>query len=325
MVNENEILIDADPDDNLFNNYYRSMNVDRQSNYYSITNFNDSFTRDDQCFKLCNFNIRSFNANSDEFLAFLECLTLKFNVIILTETRFLEGAGRGIDGYDGYHSGRVTGLGGGVSVYCDSKLLVNYLPRLSFVNDDIELCTVGVDIGKRRIFIIALYRPPSGSIDRFNESLLSVLMNADVSNQEVIVTGDFNIDLIGYDLGSSGDKACVYNLFSLKFLPFITKPTRFPVGNQLGSPSLLDHIWYNRFVEFKSGIILFDKTDHLPNFFILNELPVSNDGLVKLVFRDRSAANLDKFTNECSRLNWNLAPGNVNLNTKYFCRIIDEF
>ena len=56
----NSNLNEIDPDDNLFNNYYRSMGNSDQSKYYSLRNFNETFS-DIQCnLAICNYNIRSF-------------------------------------------------------------------------------------------------------------------------------------------------------------------------------------------------------------------------------------------------------------------------
>ena len=104
-------------------------------------------------------------------------MNYKFSLIILTETRFCAGNGLYIDGYKGWHSGRDLGGGGGVSLFCDSGISAYQITNLSFVNEAIEVYTVRVEICSRIFVIVAIYRPPSGSIIEFTNSLLLTLVS----------------------------------------------------------------------------------------------------------------------------------------------------
>ena len=119
-------------------------------------------------------------------------------------------------------------------------------------------------------------------------------------------------------------KNFVYSMYSLKFLPFITKPTRFPSGNQAGCPSLLDHVWYNRCSNINSGIIIYEKIDHFPIFFQLNGLNVEKPQFEKVTFRDHSDVNVNTFIRECNLVDWTLYHHDVNRNTENFCRIVNN-
>ena len=134
---------------------------------------------------LCNYNIRSFNKNFDNFEGFLHSVSNEFNLIVLTETRFGAGQGRDIVGYSGYHTGRVGGGGGGVSVFSDHLLHTSHLSRLSFVNENIEACVVSVSTNTRKIVIVALYRPPNGRVDLFCGSLLTIMCDESVRQSEI--------------------------------------------------------------------------------------------------------------------------------------------
>lgn len=160
------------------------------------------------------------------------------------------------------------------------------MEHLSFVNDSIESCTVCVTSGTRSLFVVAIYRPPSGSLHDFLNHLMFILGDSLLRNCETIVTGDLNINLIGYEESCVGTRNFVFSMHSMNFLPYITKPTRFPRGNQVGGPSLIDHVWYNKYDNAKSGILLFDHTDHLPTFFLLTSFVVDENCLVEVKFRD---------------------------------------
>ena len=104
------------------------------------------------------------------------------------------------------------------------------IDHLSMVNDNIECCTVEVLCSSVLLIVVAVYRPPSGSIDEFHENLMTILNDSKVKGSRVIVAGDFNINLIKFEHLGDSDKGFIY-MFSLSFHPIITKPTQFPIGN----------------------------------------------------------------------------------------------
>ena len=300
---DNNIFDRIDPDDNLLGEIFQSMNVQRQSRYYTVDEFNNTYSDCTKFFSLCNFNIRSFNCNSEIFFSHVNSLCIDFDVYILTETRFSNDLKRDLSGFTAHHSVRNDGGGGGVSVYCVDKLLSSRIDNLCFVTENIESCVVKVKVSGRIVYLVAIYRPPQGNIECFMENLQFVMNSVDGGKSEVIVTGDINIDILNYENACVSIKNVVYYLHSLNFFPVITKPTRFPSGDQHGTPSLLDHIWYNRFVDHQSGILLFNSTDHEPTFLIVNDMIVNPNELVRTEFRIHSQDNIDFFVSECSKLN----------------------
>ena len=274
-------------DGELFNDFYHSTSDSTRSNYFTIANYNHTFNGVGNSIFLCNYNIRSFHANFDNFEAFLYSLSTKFNLLVLTETRFAAGSGVDIAGYSGFHVGRVGGAGGGVSVYSDVVLNAHKVPHLSFVSEYLEMCVVKMKIIGRDIVIIAVYRPPNGRLDDFVNSMITVLNDSIVCNSEIILTGDLNIDLTDYENAHYDVGNFVNIMFSHCFVPKITRPTRFPSGEQHGSPSILDHIWYNKCNSVDSGILIFDATDHFPTFIVIKNILLSGSDLVEVKFRDK--------------------------------------
>ena len=266
-----------------------------QSQYYTADQFNQSYSGTLQSLSVCNYNIRNFNANYDFFQPFFQSLQVNFNIIVLTETWFTSGRERTIDGFKGFHSARTLGGGGGVSVYCGGDLDSRILSRFTVLSSSVEACVVKVPFESREVVIVAVYRPPSGSVEEFINYVLSVCSDPSIGSCEFILTGDFNIDLINYDNQTDNYRNFVYSLYSLNFFPLISIPTRLPSGNQHGRPALLDHIWLNTTQLSESGVLLFDCTDHLPTFLILPGFTCSGGSLVKIMFRDHSANNVQKF------------------------------
>lgn len=327
MIEKNEILLNIDPDDNFFNAVSGCIDIENQSNYYTIENFNSVFSASSSSnyFSICNYNIRSFNANFDCFNLFLDTLAMKFDIIVLTETRFTGDTIANIDDYCGHHSVRLEGGGGGVSLYYCNNILVNKIDGLSYVNDHIEVCAVKLNLNNETLIVIAIYRPPSGSVIDFNNSLFTVLNDPNVAGHNVILTGDLNINLIAYEHSSAAVRDFVYSLHALNFFPYITKPTRFPEGNQRGDPSLLDHFWFNKIDRVKTGIITFDQSDHLPTVFVIeHQYPLNNNALIKVTFRDFSDYNIEKFKTICLNNNFNLPSNDVNTNTLFLSNILND-
>ena len=91
-------------------------------------------------------------------------------------------------------------------------------------------------------------------------------------------------------------------LQSLTFTPLISKPTRFP-SNDTTLPTLLDQIHTNFSMNYSSGIIIHDLTDHLPIFLIL-DCDNRPDDLVKVSFRIFDESSYERFFSEVTQLNW---------------------
>ena len=79
--------------------------------------------------------------------------------------------------------------------------------------------------------------------------------------------GDFNIDLLKFKSHSATD-GFLNTLGSNFFQPYIMQPTR--ITNH--SATLIDNIFFNSIEHFTiSGNLVYDLSDHLPNFLIFNK------------------------------------------------------
>ena len=79
--------------------------------------------------------------------------------------------------------------------------------------------------------------------------------------------GDFNVDLLKTELHQSSDNF-LNTLGSYFFQPHIFQPTR--VTDH--SATLIDNIFFNSLEHFViSGNIVYDLTDHFPNFLIFDK------------------------------------------------------
>jgi len=236
-------------------------------------------------------NARSFAKNGREILVFLSGLPCAPDVIVLTETWFRDDYVEEIDSYIGYHMFRQTRRGGGVSIFVKMKLRSKSIMQCSFIEDDLELCSIRLNVGGCQIAVVGIYRPPGRDIVKAIE-LLDPVMQAVTNNQRAFLVGDLNIDSINpCPAGNEFINFC----YSYSFLPLINLPTH--VTNN--SSTCLDHIYYNQLDTVWTGVFKTDITDHYPVFVLLN-VCYDNSRIVTKTFRDHSNFSLNKMKDELS-------------------------
>ena len=148
------------------------------------------------------------------------------------------------------------------------------------------------------------------SIPEFNSDFLQPLLTKfDFENKEVILLGDYNINLINTD---SDKNTCEFlNLMlSSSFLPRITKPTRITPRSQ----TLIDNIFYNEIkTNIIAGNIITDISDHLTQFV---SVPFEDSSHLinpkeELYLRNFIKLNSNNFKQDFDNINWdNLLSGN---------------
>jgi exonuclease III len=316
-------LNQIDPDINFFDGMFASYNQPAQSSYYTIEEFN-LIQPKKSCFTVMSFNIRSFSANSDQFILMLKSLRSQPDVIILSETWLSESAAAycSMEGYDSYHTVRDGGRGGGVSVFSRVGMIVSEVKHLSICSRTIESCVVKIELGSEKYCIFAIYRPHADTIDNFSVQVEGMLRDDALVNSRVILAGDLNINLLSQNCNHvTNFVSCMQ---SLHFLPTITKPTRFPSNEQLGVPSLLDHIWFNSLCSYNTGIFSIDITDHCPTFIKIH-IPIEPNEKIKLTFRIHSPANVNNFIDTLSKSPFNFSdPEHVNEQTELFINTVNS-
>ena len=224
------------------------------------------------------------------------------------------------DGYNSFHVVRNEARGGGVSVCVDCQYHASKIEDLCTTNENIEASVVTVnkeDFG----VVVGIYRPPAGNVEIFNDILSRILNDDRVVNRNVILVGDMNINLL--DPVVSTDQ--YVSLFqSLSFLPYISKPTRFPPVDSGAAPTLLDHIWYNKLNNCSGGIICNDITDHCPIFINIPCVQKHNKNNIKVTFRCHSGGNINSYLQDLSRVNWgNVFVGDVHEQVEIFQNVVN--
>ena len=295
------------------------------SSYHTLQDFSTLDTSDNDL-SLLHLNIRSLSLHVDELASTLATLKINFDVIGVSETwNSFENpieANVEIPGYV-YFPCQSHSQNGGVALYMKSGLTL--IPRPDLSKDSTDFESVWVEIenknGKNYLFCCA-YRHPSTSFDTFSEYLQEVLSIPAVSNKQVFILGDFNINLLNYN-SCTPITNYVNFLFSKQYLPYIIHPSRVSAH----SATLIDNIFSNiTDNETISGNILTQITDHFPQFLIFKHAGMTYKNL-SYFQHDFSNLNEENLRNDFANIDLTfLNDSALDVNAKFnrLLSILDE-
>ena len=253
----NSFLDDLDVEQNHYNVMYPELNNEQLSNYYHIQNFNQLNINPLTDLLLLNYNIRSLNANLDQFIAFSHLINKKFDIISFTES-WLKNENKHL--YNLRDDGR---RGGGISIFILDNLEAKLIKHSTISKKYIETLSIEINKENKKILIMSIYKPNKSDDKSFIETLCNLInKNMKKNYDEILVNGDFNFDLLKSE-ENGNTMNFINSLSSLSLIPVITKPTRITQE----SATLIDNIFTSNPINFTSGIIISDISDHLPVFY----------------------------------------------------------
>lgn len=228
-----------------------------------------------QNFKSCSFsvahlNISSLNYHFDDLRNLLNMLEASFDVIGISESRLKTNKppNNNIMLKDYLIVDCPTeSNNGGALLYISKKLdFVERTDLKMYQAKDLESVFIEVESsGNKNCIIGCIYKHPNMPVKDFNENFLSELLKKlETENKDIILMGDFNINLLNYNKHEETN-FFVDQLFSNSLLPSITKPTRVTTH----SKTLIDNIFTN-------------STEHL--LFSGNLTTFISDHLVQVAF-----------------------------------------
>ena len=249
---------------------------------YSVNQISDLIPSRNDHVTLVHHNIRSFNANGDQFLTLFDEINRAIDLFVFTETWFRDVHVSEVDNYNSYHTTR-SQTGGGVSIYCHNSHISQKLDNFSGIFNTFEVVAAMVYFNDQIFQIVGVYRPPNSNKNQFLVEF-EEYMSESTSENNLIILGDFNID-IGQDSVDAIDLVGLMTSFNCRSLIF--DPTRISLS---GRASTIDQIWTNVESDFDSGVIECDVSDH---YAIVTSLrsAVSDEVYVKK-FRDHSEDSL---------------------------------
>lgn len=145
-----------------------------------------------------------------------------------------------------------------------------------------------------------VYRSPSHNNEKeFVSKLEEILSKISNENKEIIILGDFNMDLLKTD-SHNATSELLDTMMNYQLTPRITSPTRVTHS----TATLIDHIYKNMSdKKCIAGTLLNDITDHYINF-IFNENKAIMKMPRRITYRPVTNANIDKFNLELEKINW---------------------
>ena len=264
--------------------------VNYKSPYMDTANFTD--------FTVLSTNIASINAKLDELFLFVENLkqsNLQFSAIIIQESWLSQNddvALFKLDDYTCISQERMSSTRGGLMIYLHNSYSYSNLPI--YEKSDIwEGQFIKVSGGNTcsNIILGNIYRPPRDTIDNystFNNQFSRVLDKLNTFNAEVIIGGDFNINLL--DILKRNIVSDYFNvIISHSFHPHIILPTRI----SRRSATLIDN-----FLGRNSGILIDKFSDHQPYFISIEGNHSYNKQPKYIKVSNQSPENIEKFKNE---------------------------
>ena len=310
------------------NEIFSNNDVNEMSKYFDLNLYNESFSsNNEQSLCVMHFNIRNLLINKSELESNISLMKHSPDVIALSET-WLDKFDDTVFEFKGYTSYNVIrdAPHGGVSMLVKDSLESSLIEKFSFINSEIEICTVSIKLKNDEYVASVIYRPhfKYDNVKEFKNAIEPILNDKLFKKSKTILTGDFNINLLEHNNHPDTNDFLVFmqNLF---YLPVIARATRFPEGQQRAMPSLLDHIYINFSPPSISGILKLSITDHLPVFitFLLPSPKVSNH---KIKFRIFNEENRKKFTRELSYIMWEelLSSEDININFSKFFTIFQK-
>ena len=146
--------------------------------------------------KIAHINARSILAGLSEFKETI--ISNNYDIFMVTETWLdnrVDAGAVDLRGYSLFRADRGGNVrGGGVCIYIMSTMLFERI-EVS-LNLNCEQIWGYVTIAKKKFCIGAIYRPPNTNIDDFFDSLEENFSNLLPSCDNLICTGDINIDLL---------------------------------------------------------------------------------------------------------------------------------
>jgi len=302
-------LIEVLEDDSNEENNEESPSLFQHSPYFDIETVADSFQEKEKVFTVLSLNCQSLSAKMDEIRIYLHELNernVNFNAICVQETWIrpnMDTSLLQIDGFTMINRTASCSAHGGVAIYLQN--MFNY-SILEIVDDPnvwdgvfIEVDLENFDRKPRKLVLGNIYRPPRDSVENTNSfinDLDKILSDFQKTTAEVLIAGDFNLDLLKIK-----EHSAINNYFETilanGFLPKLTLPTRVTHT----SSTLIDNFLVkisDSFSQCTAGILVSDLSDHYPCFIKLDYLKLmpSRNKLVKVRCRDERA--LRSFKNE---------------------------
>lgn len=252
------------------------IDVIKRSSYYSHDNLPEVLEQRHNNFNILSLNIQSIGAKFDSLqcmLSVFEEQDIIYDIISIQESWLPDDFNYSlftIEGYNMFTQGCFCSSHGGLITYVRNNLNASCIKRVntSHLWEGIFVKITDTDI-KSDVIVGNIYRPPRNNNN--NETISQFLLELDPlinelsqENNDILISGDFNIDLLKIN-----ERALfadyLDSFLGYSFYPKITMPTRLATH----SASLIDNIFAKlspNTIDTVAGIIVTNLSDHFPYF-----------------------------------------------------------
>lgn len=287
---------DVDPDENVYSN---QTNL---SKYNTPAKLKNELGPIDHNFTVMHINTRSLPPKLEEVHSLF--LQLPVKILAITETWLDQSTDTiSIPDYNFVHKPRSMRKGGGVGFFIKKEIQFHIIEPMNKHQNHTTHESLFITVPQRKgndLIIEVIYRPSGTSLPLFNEEINLLLAEIANSKKDIILAGDFNVDLLKAE--EHEPTKIFYNyMTSYQMLPTILKPTRITDV----TASLIDNIFTNKWNKVTdSAIIVTDIADHLPIMIRLNlDLPIYNKTST-LNQRKTGVREIEYFQSLIKQMNW---------------------
>ena len=162
----------------------------------------------------------------------------------------------------------------------------------------------------KNVLICSAYRHPNSAINTLTDHLTASLTG--LNNKRVFIVGDFNIDLLNYEI-LSPTRDFIASVLCNHFLPCINHPTRISDC----SSTIIDNI-FTKIVDAQiiCGNIITYISDHFPQLLILRNAKISLLQRHSLKY-DYSSFSERNFFEDFNKMNFNYINDESDTDTNY--------
>ncbi len=274
---------------------------DDPENGQGVRNYNaDAYDLPQKGIKIMHLNVRHLYPNLSEIMIMLSKIENKPDILGFSETFLtdkIQDNALAIPGYNLHRRDRTGKKGGGLAVYVREHLPA--LHRNDLAHPAVEAIWLEVKaVGSKPILVSHVYRPPDSPAEWFDH-LDQSLERAQAGDYEVIVMGDFNVDLL--KLSPKADKL-LSNMESFQFSQLIEEPTRIAPD----SATLIDHVYVTCPERISVAKVLhLSISDHFAVFAAYSNKSTLKEGGHKFIsYRDKKRFNLHLFQEDLAKAPW---------------------
>ena len=194
--------------------------------------------------------------------------------------------------------------GGGISIFVHDTIQYKHRLNLDVILPYMECCFIEINFNNKKYLIAGMYRIPDTDINLFIEKFNEIIEPLKNSS-EVIVLGDFNINLLKDDVYKNSFELCLQSNY---LVPTIVEPTRIATktlenGQQVTTKTLIDNILIKPNITHLSGLIESCITDHFPVYISIPEIKLDNESNKVIRYRLITENGKRKFKHAIARFN----------------------